>query len=462
MAIDTDALRPRLQAALGESLRVGDVLGVGGFAAVFRARDLFLERDVAIKVLDPSLALSEELEEQFLREARIVACVEHPHIVPLYDAAARDGLLYLVMRLLPGQSLAGRIASEVKFPAAEAARLAHEVAMALVVAHECGVVHRDIKPDNILLDASGHATVTDFGISRVTSRPSGEQSGMTTGTPNYMSPEQALGEEVDGRADTYSLGVVLFEMLSGRLPYEGRNLTELMAKIISAPPPKVSAIVPDTPTALAKVVDLLLAKEREKRPDAAQLVKLLEAARTPDALLTPKQARWRKRRRRLLIAGVGVGSAAVVLYFVARFAMGLGKLAFSEPGAEPTIYTDSAQVPGELVHAARREGSLRPGEPLLFVFIPGGRTIADAAFVTDSFVVRRSPAGARRVRLTGGTIFVNRSKRPDESRMRGYLIISRGKTVADTLYNDLGGLDITRLLISLMANKERFGSKSSP
>ncbi len=460
MAIDTDALRPRLQAALGDSLLVGDVLGVGGFAAVFRAHDPFLERDVAIKVLDPTLALSEELEEQFLREARIVAGVEHPHIVPLYDAAARDGLLYLVMRLLPGQSLAGRIRSGGKPPAADAARLAHEVAMALVVAHERGVVHRDIKPDNILLDASGHATVTDFGISRVTSRPGGEQAGATIGTPSYMSPEQALGEEVDGRADTYSLGVVLFEMLTGRLPYEGRNLTELMAKIISAPVPKVSALEPATPTALVAMVDRLLAKERDQRPDAAELVQLLAAARTPDAMLTPRQARWRKRKRRLLIAGVGVGSAAVVLYFVARFAMGLGKLAFSEPGAEPTIFTDSAQVPAKLVEAARAEGSLRPGERLLFVFIPGGRTIADATFVTDSFVVRRAPAGARRVRLSGGTIFVNRTKRPNETRLRGYLIVSRGKTVADTLYDDLGGLDVTRLLISLMANKERFGGTS--
>jgi serine/threonine-protein kinase len=235
MPIDIDALRPRLVAALGNDLQLGDLLGIGGFAAVFRAHDPFLQRDVAIKVLDPSLALSADLEEQFLREARVIAGTEHPHIVPLYAAESRQGLLYLVMRLLPGQALSDRITAG-KLPAADAARLALETARALAAAHANGVVHRDIKPDNILLDASGHATVTDFGISRVTARPAGELAGVTVGTPRYMSPEQALGEEVDGRSDVYSLGVVLFEMLTGRLPFEGRNATELIAKHISAPP----------------------------------------------------------------------------------------------------------------------------------------------------------------------------------------------------------------------------------
>ena len=455
MTIDVSTLGPRLQAALGDTLQVGDVLGVGGFAAVFRAHDPFLERDVAIKVLDPSLALSDELEEQFLHEARIVAGVEHPHIVPLYDAAARGGLLYLVMRLLPGQSLADRIAQG-PLPPAEAARLAHEVAMALAAAHERGVVHRDIKPDNILLDASGHATVTDFGISRVTSRPSRDADGSTTGTPNYMSPEQAMGEDVDGRADTYALGVVLYEMLTGRLPFEGRNITELVAKVVSAPPPKVSAAMPQTPIALVDLVKRLLAKERDERPDAAELVKLLAAARTPDALLTPRQAAWRKRKRRLLFVGVGVGSAAIVLYVVGKLALLAGRFVFQDPGQDPTIYTDTTLIPATLVNAARGEGSLLPGEHMRMVFIPGGRTMEDAAFLTDSFIVRRSPAGARRVLLKGADVNVNRSKRPEDTRLKGYLIISHGK-VADTLYNDLGGLDVSRLLITLYARRKEIG-----
>ena len=455
MPIDLDAIRPRLQAALGDALQLGDVLGVGGFAAVFRARDPFLERDVAIKVLDPALAVSGELEEQFLREARIVAGVEHPHIVPLYDAVSREGLLYLVMRLLPGQSLAGRFQAEGKLSPDDAARLAHEVAMALAAAHERGVVHRDIKPDNILLDASGHATVTDFGISRVTSRPSGEQFGVTVGTPHYMSPEQAMGEDVDGRADVYSLGVVLFEMLAGRLPFEGRNLNELMAKVISVAPPKVSSLEPATPRALAELVDRLLSKDRDQRPDAAELVKLLAAARTPDAMLTPKAARWRKRRRRLLLVGIAVATAVVVLAVVGRTLFTLGSFVFKDPGKDPIIITEPAMVPAELLDAARREGSLRAGEQVKFVFIPGGRSIADAAFIVDSFIVRRSAAGARRVLLKGGNINVNRAGRPGDTRLRGYLIIGRGKTSADTLYNDLGGLDLGRLLMALYSNRDK-------
>src|SRR5213076_2536092 len=198
--------------------------------------DPFLERDVAIKVLDPSLAVDGTREEQFLHEARTIAAAEHPHIVPLYSA----------------QSLKDRIA-EGKLPAAEAARIGLECARALAAAHAVGVVHRDIKPGNILLDANGNATVTDFGIALVTSRPARELLGSTTGTPLYMSPEQSLGEQVDGRSDVYALGVVLYEMLTGTCPRSGRNATEVIAKHISAPIPKVSEREPQMPVALVRL-----------------------------------------------------------------------------------------------------------------------------------------------------------------------------------------------------------------
>src|SRR5881397_713232 len=156
MSIDIAALRPKLEASLGEQLQLGTLLGQGGLAAVFRAHDPFLERDVAIKVLDPSLAVDDALEEQFLHEARTIAAAEHPHIVPLYAAESAGGLLYLVMRLLPGQSLEERIAAKGKLSAAEATRIALECAGALAAAHAVGVVHRDIKSANILLDGNGN------------------------------------------------------------------------------------------------------------------------------------------------------------------------------------------------------------------------------------------------------------------------------------------------------------------
>src|SRR4029078_5802112 len=231
MSIDIATLRPKLEAALGDQLQLGDLLGQGGFAAVFRARDPFLHRDVAIKVLDPSLAVDAALEEQFLHEARTIAAAEHPHIVPLYSPNATGGLLCLVMRLLPGHSLEDRIAAG-KLPAAEAARIALECARARAPEHAVGVVHRDIKPANILLDANGNATVTDFGIALVTSRPARELLGSTAGTPHYMSPEQSLGERVDGRSDVYALGVVFYEILTVPRPFPWRNATEVMAQHI--------------------------------------------------------------------------------------------------------------------------------------------------------------------------------------------------------------------------------------
>src|SRR6478752_5990993 len=314
MSIDIASLRPKLEAALGEQLQLGTLLGQGGFAAVFRAHDPFLERDVAIKVLDPSLAVDAALNEQFLHEARTIAAAEHPHIVPLYSAESSGGLLYLIMRLLPGQSLQDRIAKG-KLPPAEAARIALDCARALAAAHAVGVVHRDIKPANILLDANGNATVTDFGIALVTSRPTREPLGSTAGTPHYMSPEQSLGEHVDGRSDVYALGVVLYEMLTGSCPFPGRSATEVIAKHISAPIPKVSDSVPETPVTLVRLVERMLAKDPAVRPTAAELVKELTAASTPDGLLTPSQVRRRRWKRRGIYLGIAAVSAGPVIYF---------------------------------------------------------------------------------------------------------------------------------------------------
>jgi serine/threonine-protein kinase len=210
----------RLRAALQDRYTVEGQAGAGGMATVFVATDLKHHRSVAIKVLNPELAAAVG-PERFLREIEIAAQLQHPHIVPVYDSGEADGLLYYVMPFVDGESLRNRIVRGGALAPADAVRCAREVADALAYAHREGIVHRDVKPANILI-SQGHAVVADFGIARAVSASAtgaGQgltQAGASIGTPSYMSPEQALGEtNVDGRTDVYALGIVLYEMLAG-------------------------------------------------------------------------------------------------------------------------------------------------------------------------------------------------------------------------------------------------------
>jgi hypothetical protein len=443
MSIEIATLRHRLEAALGEQFQLGALLGQGGFAAVFRAHDPFLERDVAIKVLDPALAVDAALEEQFLHEARTIAGAEHPHIVPLYSAESAGGLLYLVMRLLPGQSLVDRIADG-KLPAAEAARIALECARALAAAHAVGVVHRDIKPANILLDANGNATVTDFGIALVTSRPARELPGPTAGTPHYMSPEQSLGEQVDGRSDVYALGVVLYEMLTGTCPFTGRNATEVIAKHISAPVPKLSDQEPETPVALVRLVERMLAKDPAGRPTTADLVKELAAASTADALLTPSQVRRRRwKRRGVYLAIAAVSAGAVIVVGVRIASQVLSFFAGSGGGADPALLESGGAVPDSIVRLARESGIVGANERVELVFIQANQTFMDALLVTDSAIIRRTPKGTIRRSLEESNI--NLQPLPRAGSPGGLLIVNRKGAVPDTLYQDLSAREAFRL-----------------
>jgi hypothetical protein len=298
----------RLQAALAERYAIGRELGRGGMAHVYLARDLRHDRDVAVKVLRPELAASLGTE-RFLREIRIEAGLQHPNILPLHDSGAVDGLLYYVMPFVQGETLRDRLTREKQLPVLDALRIAREVADALGYAHAHNIVHRDIKPGNILLSA-GHAVVADFGIARAMTAAAGDQlteAGLAVGTPDYMSPEQATGETgLDGRTDLYALGCVLYEMLAGDPPFQGRTAQAILARHLHDPPPPIRARRPNVPAAVETALTTALAKVPADRfSTAAEFAEALETG------ARPRPGRTRSPRLRAL------GTRAAVLAAVA-------------------------------------------------------------------------------------------------------------------------------------------------
>ncbi len=267
-----DPLLDRLMVAVGTQYLVDAEIGRGGMAVVYRATDLRLNRRVAIKVLPPELAFNADVRERFLREAQTAAQLSHPGIVPIYTVDEREGIVYFVMALVDGESLAERLAREPRLPISEARRLLSAVADALAYAHEQGVVHRDVKPDNIMLErTSGRPLVTDFGIARAAQGDTRlTVTGVAIGTPAYMSPEQALGErELDGRSDIYSLGVIGYQLLAGETPFKASNTPAMLVKHVSETPRPLALLRPDVPAGLAHAIARALAKKPEDRwPDA--------------------------------------------------------------------------------------------------------------------------------------------------------------------------------------------------
>ncbi|MGH7679531.1 MAG: serine/threonine-protein kinase [Gemmatimonadaceae bacterium] len=264
----TDHLHDRLVAAVGEHYLIEAELGRGGMAAVFRALDLRLNRRVAIKVLPPELAFNPSVRSRFLREAQMAAQLTHPNIVPIFAVDETDGLVYFVMAYVDGESLAARLRREGSLRVEDVCTIVSQVADGLDYAHRQGLVHRDVKPDNILLDRStGSARVTDFGIARAAAEESRlTVTGMSVGTPAYMSPEQAMGErELDGRSDIYSLGIVAYQMLAGETPFRAANTPSMLMKHVSEPPPPLRGRRADVPSAVATTIERALAKRPEDR-----------------------------------------------------------------------------------------------------------------------------------------------------------------------------------------------------
>ena len=335
-----------LSLAVLQSWSVERELGRGGMATVYLARDAAHDRYVALKVMRPELVLSAGVEH-FLREIQITARLAHPHILPLIDSGAREGVPYLVTPYVAGESLRARLAREHTLPLSDALRICTEIADALDYAHRSGVVHRDVKPENVLL-ADGHAVVADFGVARalvasgVTPLSRSADGGTIVGSYPYMSPEQAAGDAaVDARADLYSLGCVLCEMLIGEVPDGSESVAARLARR------------PDVPAAVRRLVADCLAPERERRPpSAAQLVHRLEELKAPGGTARRDTSR---RRSRILVAGVAGGAAILLVAYVViprmrpeRSAVTLGptKQLTNTPGVEldPAISPDGKLI----------------------------------------------------------------------------------------------------------------------
>ncbi len=387
-------LSQRLQSALADRYRIERELGRGGMAVVFLAEDLRHHRRVAVKVLDPGIAAAIG-SERFLREIETVAQLTHPHIVPLHDSGVADGLFFYVMPFVAGESLRDRLAREKQLPVEDALRIAREVADALSYAHAHGLVHRDVKPENILLE-EGHAVVADFGIARAVAGADGEKltaTGIAVGTPAYMSPEQAVGAHVpDGRSDLYSLGCVLYEMLAGQPPFTGPTAESLVHQHLSVTPRPVTELRPSVPAGVAAALQRALAKVPADRFDL--VAHFGEALSQRAAALPPlRRQRWPKW---MWAVGAGVGVSLAVVA-----AMTLARLGESRriPRAQQHQLTDEGTVgmaalspDGEYL-AYRLDAG--PGGKLMVKDLKGGTRLVVADSVGETIALRWSPDGTR-------------------------------------------------------------------
>jgi hypothetical protein len=352
-----DRLFLTFQQALAGRYSIDREIGRGGMGVVYMAREVHLDRPVAIKLLPPERVVAQpQLRDRFLREARLAAKLSHPNIIPIHAVEERDGFVYYVMAFVDGETLAQRVRSRGPLPATEAARVLREVAWALAYAHAQSVVHRDVKPDNILLEsASGRVLVADFGIAAAAGEASADG---VAGTPEFMSPEQVLGGSIDARSDIYGLGATAFYAFSGRFPFEGDSPTEVLAKQVTERAPPLASMGLSVPRKLASLVDYCLAKDPQQRPQTAQaLAEQLGVALEKRRELPAALRAFAKRHARLngggtMLAGMLLLPAAVgVSYYVGQTAgYALGRFA----GYATFALGLTAAPLAYLTHAARR------------------------------------------------------------------------------------------------------------
>ena len=326
-------------------------LGRGGMGVVYLAREVRLDRPVAVKLLPPVRAGDERLRERFLREARTAAKLSHPHIIPIFAVDEVDAFVFFAMAYVAGETLTERVRRRGPLAPSEAGRVLREVAWALAYAHSQGLVHRDVKPDNIMLEeATGRALVADFGIAGLVRGAAGLDGGEVIGTPEFMSPEQALGEHVDARSDLYALGAVGYFALSGKLPFEAEKATDVLAKQVTEPAPPLASVA-GVPRRLAQAIDRCLAKDPAERPQTGEaLAEQLGLALEQRRELPVGLRVFVKRNARL--GGVG----GLIYVFSVPFIMGfVGSLFRRGDAALWTFAAAITVVPfGILVGRARR------------------------------------------------------------------------------------------------------------
>ena len=315
----------RLRAALSGQYEIEREIGSGGMATVYLAKDVKHDRRVAIKVLRPELAAALG-PDRFPREIKIVAQLQHPHVLPLHDSGESDGFLYYVMPYVDGESLRDKLDRDGELPIHDAIRILREVVDALAHAHAHGVMHRDIKPDNVMLSGR-HAMVMDFGVAKALSDAGGEKLttvGVAVGTPLYMSPEQATAQgHLDQRSDIYAVGVLGFELLTGQPPFHERNARAVLSAHVLEKPPNVTSIRPSVSPGLANLIARCLEKKPADRwQSAEELLGQLENLGTPSGGVTPTDTRpieATPTRAPRMSRRVGIGSAAAVAVIVAGF-----------------------------------------------------------------------------------------------------------------------------------------------
>ncbi len=482
-----------LQLALKERYEILRELGRGGMAVVYAARDIKMNREVAIKVLLPDLAMALG-PERFNREIEIAGHLSHPHILAIYDSGNANGRLYYVMPLVAGESLRARLEREKQLPIDEALQLSIEVARALHHAHKHGVVHRDIKPENILLE-SGSAIVADFGIARaVSSMAEGQaltQTGMTLGTAQYMSPEQVSAEKnIDGRSDVYSLACVTYEMLAGHPPFTGPHMAAIMARQALEMPPSLTVVRSTIPDEVEETVFQALAKTAVDRfqtagdfadalEDCLHLTAKVTRRHTAQLRMTQStMARRRERRRRKILLSSAVAAGAVAVALGAwRFVAGTGPTASAassqlNPKSIAVLYFKDLSSDGSQGHVADAltEGlisELSAVDGLQVISRNGAVQYRDATIGSDS-IARALGTGSiieGSVEPVGDSLqiiarLVDGNSGTDFERRQFKLPLSRLLSVRDSVISEAAALLRSRLGEEIRVRQSRAGTSS--